>query len=470
MSNLDLAYTPAVELARLIRERALSPVDVVENSLRRIDEVNPSLNCFCAVYPEEALARARDAERAVMASEPLGPLHGVPVAIKDFTPTKGKRTTRGSLAFEDWVPEDDAIVVERLLCAGAIMIGKTTTPEFAASRFTRSPLLGTTRNPWNPERTSGGSSGGSAVAVASGCVPLAEGSDMGGSIRSPASYCGLVGLKPSFGRIPFEILPSVFDQTCHFGPLARTIDDAALFLDVTKGPDDRDIQSFIPPLRIPIPVPADVRGMRLAFSPDLGYATVDPEVDANARAALERLQGLGAEVDEVDPAIPVDAVLAGSLNWAAYTAAMWEGLLPRWRDKMTPSVLRRIDNGLAAGGVELKRTEFARTQLWQRLRPIFQRYDALLCPTTITPVPSADPTEGDVDTIDEHGRYHGVELTFPFNLVGPCPAISVPSGFFADGLPTGLQIVGRVHDEVTVLTIGAALEAALEWRAHRPPI
>ena len=469
MANLDLGYTSATELACLIRDRVLSPVEVVENSLARIGEVNPRLNCFCAVYPEEALARARVAERAVMAAESLGPLHGLPVAIKDLTPTKGKRTTRGSFAFEDWVPDQDAIVVERLLRAGAIMIGKTTTSEFAVG-FTRSPLLGVTRNPWNPERTPGGSSGGSAVAVATGCVPIAEGSDMGGSIRSPASYCGLVGLKPSFGRIPFEIFPSVFDQTPHFGPLARTIDDAALFLDVTKGPDDRDIQSFIPPVRIPIPVPADVRGMRLAFSPGLGYCTVDPEVEANARAALERLQGLGAEVDEVDPAISPDAVIAGSLNSAVYNAAMWGGLLPRWRDKMSPKVLARIETGLEVGGVELKRTEFARTELWKRLRPILAEYHALLCPTTTTPVPSVDASESDFNTVDEHGHYHGVELTYPFNLVGPCPALSVPSGFFTDGLPTGLQIVGRIHDEVTVLTIGAALENALSWRTRRPPI
>ncbi|HEY8014547.1 MAG TPA: amidase, partial [Dongiaceae bacterium] len=232
MADLDLCYMPATEMARRIRDGQLSPVDLMENTLARIEEVNPTLNCFCFVYAEEARAKAKAAEEAVRQRRPLNPLHGVPFAIKDLTPTKGKRTTCGSYAFEQWVPEEDAPIVEALTKAGGIMVGKTTTPEFAYSSFTESPLWGITRNPWDTQRTPGGSSGGSGAAVASGCVPLAEGSDMGGSVRIPASFCGIVGLKPSFGRIPFTILPSMFDSLSHFGPLARTIDDAGLFLDV----------------------------------------------------------------------------------------------------------------------------------------------------------------------------------------------------------------------------------------------
>ena len=289
MTDLDLAYTPATELARRIRARELSPVEVVENSLARIDEVNPALNCFCFTYPDEALDKARDAEQAVMDGKPLGPLHGVPLAIKDLTPTKGKRTTLGSCSHEHNVPDHDAVIVEKLLGAGAIMVGKTMTPEFAYSSYTESPLWGITRNPWNTERSPGGSSGGSGAAVASGCVPFAEGSDMGGSVRIPAALCGITGLKPSFGRIPFEILPSQFDQISHFGPLARTVGDAALFLSVAQGPDERDIQSQKPALDIPIPPPTDLSGMSLALCPNLGYYALHPDVEANCRAAAGEL-------------------------------------------------------------------------------------------------------------------------------------------------------------------------------------
>ena len=246
--DIDLSFTPATELARRIRSRDLSPLEVVKASLARIEEVNPRLNCFCFVYPDEAIDLARDAERALEGNGAVGPLHGVPIAIKDLTPTKGKRTTMGSYAFEHWVPDKSALLVERLQAAGAIMVGKTTTPEFAYSSFTDSPLWGVTRNPWNPERTPGGSSGGSGAAVASGCVPLAEGTDMGGSVRIPAAWCGLVGLKPSFGRIPLDFLPTQFDTIQHFGPLARTVDDARLFLSVAQGPDELDVMSLAPPI------------------------------------------------------------------------------------------------------------------------------------------------------------------------------------------------------------------------------
>ncbi|HEY8014027.1 MAG TPA: amidase, partial [Dongiaceae bacterium] len=300
MADLDLCYMPATEMARRIRDGQLSPVDLMENTLARIEEVNPTLNCFCFVYPEEARAKAKAAEEAVRQRRPLNPLHGVPFAIKDLTPTKGKRTTCGSYAFEQWVPEEDAPIVEALTKAGGIMVGKTTTPEFAYSSFTESPLWGITRNPWDTQRTPGGSSGGSGAAVASGCVPLAEGSDMGGSVRIPASFCGIVGLKPSFGRIPFTILPSMFDSLSHFGPLARTVDDAGLFLDVTQGPDERDIQSLKPKINFPHPIPGSIRGWRLALCVDLGFLYVDTEVEAAVRAAAAALTEQGAVIEEVE--------------------------------------------------------------------------------------------------------------------------------------------------------------------------
>ena len=251
-SMLGSSHEPA-----RIAAREASPVDAVQASLDRIEQVNPRLNCFCFTFPERALAEAR----ALEAEAPRGPLHGVPIAIKDLTPTKGDRTTLGSFSHEHHVPDHDSVIVERLRAAGAIVVGKTTTPEFAYSSFTRSPLWGPTRNPWNTELNPGGSSGGSAAAVASGCVPLAEGTDMGGSVRIPASYCGIVGHKPSFGRIPLDVVPSSWDTIHHFGPLARTIDDARLFLRATAGVDDRDALSMTETMDFSQPIAGDATGL-----------------------------------------------------------------------------------------------------------------------------------------------------------------------------------------------------------------
>ena len=263
MPDLDLCFTPATELAARYRRRELSPVEVVDNALARIEQVNPALNCFAFTYPEEARAAARGAEAAFARGDDPGPLAGVPLAIKDLTPTAGRRTTLGSRAFEHNVPERSALIVERLEQAGAIMVGKTTTPEFAYSSFTDSPLWGITRNPWDLSRSPGGSSGGSGAAVAAGCVPLAEGSDMGGSIRIPASWSGVVGLKPTVGRIPLDFLPSQVDLIHHVGPLARTIDDARAFLRATAGPSDRDLIS-LPAIDLDRPLDRSARGLRSA--------------------------------------------------------------------------------------------------------------------------------------------------------------------------------------------------------------
>ena len=300
-NNIDeLTYLPALELAARVRDKRLSPVEIMRSTISRIELVNPKLNCFCFTFFDEAMSLARDAERSIIDGNPIGPLHGVPIAIKDLTPTKDKRTTRGSKMYQHWVPDRDALIVKRLLAAGAIMVGKTTTPEFAYDSFTHSPLWGITRNPWDPQRTPGGSSGGSGAAVASGCVTLAEGSDMGGSVRIPASFCGLVGLKPSLGRIPMDILPTVFDSISHFGPLSRNIADAALFMNATSGPWERDILSLPYQKTFPTVFDEDLRGLKIALSIDLGYYAVDDEVASAVRATARNLADQGAEVVEVD--------------------------------------------------------------------------------------------------------------------------------------------------------------------------
>jgi Asp-tRNA(Asn)/Glu-tRNA(Gln) amidotransferase A subunit family amidase len=470
MSDIELAYMPATELARLIREKRLSPVDVVRNALERIEEVNPTLNCFCFVYPEEVLELARAAERAVMSGDDIGPLHGLPFAIKDLTPTKGKRTTLGSHVYEDWVPGQDAAIVEALSGAGGIMVGKTTTPEFAHSGFCHSPLWGVTRNPWNPERTPGGSSGGSAAAVATGCAALAEGTDMLGSVRIPAAYCGIVGLKPSLGRIPMDILPSAFDTISHFGPLTRTVDDAALMLGIVQGPDERDILSLSPSIDVPVPLSGDVRGRRMALSVDLGFFAIDEDVASNTRAAASALADAGAQVEEVELGWTRDLVDAGWDLWNVFIAAYFGQHLEEWRDRMDPQVVDQMEAGFAISAVEYKRLEYLRTRAWRDLVTLFESYDALLCPTASTPPQGAEALDADFFEDDSDGLFHGLELTGVFNLVAPCPVLSVPSGFTRDGLPTGLQIVGPRHDDVGVLDIGAALERQRPWHDRHPTV
>ena len=469
MVDIELAYMPATELAQRIARREISPVEAVANSLARIEQVNPRLNCFCFVHPDEALENARTAECTIMAGDEIGPLHGVPIAIKDLTPTRGKITTMGSRVYEHWVPESDAVIVEKLIAAGAILVGKTTTPEFAYSGFTESPLWGVTRNPWDSERTPGGSSGGSSAAVAAGCVSLAEGSDMGGSVRIPASFCGIVGLKPSFGRIPFTILPSQFDSLSHFGPLARTVADAALFLKATQGPDERDIQSLKPALDIPESLTSDVRGVKLALTVDLGYYAVAPEVEMNTRLAVDALRDSGAQIEEVDLGWSAAINEAWTAHWSVYLAQFFGQHLAEWRDRMDPGVVRLMDAGLAMSAVDFKRLEFVRTEHWLKLAPILGEFDALLCPTMTMAAPETGKAEQEFEFVDDTGRYHALDMTAPFSCVSQCPAISVPSGFTEGGLPTGLQIVGRRYDDLGVLNIAAALEQIRPWADRRPP-
>jgi Asp-tRNA(Asn)/Glu-tRNA(Gln) amidotransferase A subunit family amidase len=470
MIDLDLAFTSAVDLARMIAARTVSPLDVVANSLARIDAVNPKLNCFCFVWYDEALAAARSAADAIVHGAAIGPLHGVPVALKDTTPTAGHRTTLGSYTHEHWVPDRDAYVARALQRAGAIVVGKTTTPEFAHTLLTDSPMWGVTRNPWNLARTPGGSSGGSAAAVAAGCVPLAEGTDMGGSVRIPAAWCGIVGLKPGLGRIPMDSLPGLFDLLSHHGPLARTVDDARLFLHATQGPDDADVLSVPCPLDFAAPVPASVRGLRLALSIDLGCWAVDPEIEKAIRSAADALRGAGAIVEEVDLRLTVRDNEVWDELWGVFMATYYGHLVEEFATKMDPDVLSLIERGNAMTAVQLKHLEVERTDLWRRIAAVLAEHDAILCPSMATgpsPAAKAEQPKHERPTDD---RYHGADMTGVFNLVAPCPALSVPCGWDADGMSIGLQVVGRRWREDTVLRIGRAVEVALPDALRRPAI
>lgn len=455
---LDLAAT---RIAAGIATGDFSAEAVMAESIRRAKAIAGPLNPFVLIREEQALAAARAADRAVADGAVLGPLHGVPFAAKDLTPTAGDLTTLGSWTYEDWVPAQSALCIRRLEQAGAILMAKTTTPEFAYSSMTASPRWGVTRNPWNRERTSGGSSGGSAVAVAGAVVPFAEGTDMGGSVRIPAAFCGIVGLKPSLGRIPMTILPSVFDNISHFGPLARRVEDAAAFLAATAGPSDEDISSLPLGFRLSDTRPATLKGRRFALSLDLGYYSVQPQVEVVVRRAVDLLRDAGAVVEEV-PFSWTRAVNDKWFDlWCVFMAAFFGKDLDRWRDRMDPAVVAMIERAGAIGATVYKQVEILRTTMWRDLAALFERYEALLCPTCAVTATPVGETDDDYTATLADGRYNGLDMTCPFNMLPQLPALSLPAGLAADGLPVGLQIVGRRFADEQVLAIGAALEALL---------
>jgi amidase len=468
---MDLCFTPATELAALYRRRQVSPLEVTAAVLARIERVNPLLNAYCTVVGEEALRCARAATAALGRGARLGPLHGIPVSIKDLTPTKGIRTTWGSKRYEHHVPDADGLVVERLRAAGAIILGKTNTPEFGIGGTTDNAVFGVTRNPWNPALTCGGSSGGAAVAVATGLGPLAQGSDLGGSLRVPASFCGVVALRPSPGLVPIYPRDSAWDTYSVQGPMARTVADVATMLAAIAGPDARspisypvDTRAFVEAVRKP-----SVRGLRVGWSRDLGISAVDPEMARIAGEAAGVFRQLGARLDEAHPKFDgVQEVIRVSRG--ARLAGAFGATWPEGRDLLPVYVAADIEAGLSLGAVEIGRAERLRTALWLRVQEFFRTHDLLLTPTTAVPPCAVEmPYPPAIDGKPVAGYFDWFLLTYAFSVVG-VPAISVPCGFTADGLPVGLQIVGRWQDETTVLRAAAAFEAARPWTARRPPI
>src|SRR6266403_1726441 len=440
MAADDVVWRSAVECAALIRRKELSPVELTEAVLARIDAVNPRLNAFCLVAHDVARRLAREAEIAVMKGEPLGLLHGVPVSVKDVLFTRGMRTTGGSRFYADLIPEHDAVSVGRLKAAGAVLLGKTTTSEFGHKAVTESPLFGVTRNPWNLERTPGGSSGGAAAAVASGCGPIALGSDGGGSVRIPAAFCGLVGLKPSYGRVPLGVGFPGWDHVSHVGPLARSVRDAAAVLDVIAGGDDRDRESLPrEPGSYVDACAGSIKGLNVAWTPDLGFARVEAEV-------LE---------------VTGDA--------AAEFYAAWSDELPAAEERLDPTLVKFIRRGGSITARDYLRARARVAEYWEEVRAFSERFDLLLTPTTaVAPFAAGGkaPREIDGESVSVLGW---MPFTYPFNLTGQ-PAVSVPAGLTADGLPVGLQIVGRRHADRAVLAAAAAYEAARPWSARRPAL
>lgn len=464
MESHEICWMNAVDLAGEIRAKKLSPVEVVRGVLERIEAINPKINAYVTLTADAALDAAKQAEAALMEGGELGPLHGVPVSIKDLVFTKGVRTTMGSKLLKDFVPEEDAVLVTRLKKAGAIMLGKTNTPEFGLKMLTDNLLFGITRNPWNLRMSPGGSSGGAAAAVATGLGPLAAGNDGGGSIRIPSSCCGVFGIKPQLGRVPRYPIFHGAEILTHEGPIARTVRDAALMLDVMAGPHWGDVYSIpAPGISFAESLEGGVKGMKIAWSHDLGYAEVDPEVRKICERAAKEFSQMGAEVEEAHPGFDNPEAYHAVLFVADHLAVLSSFGPP---DEIASELDPLTATILFVGG-EMKATEyakamFARQELAVKAGKFFQDYDLLLTPTLAVPPPPVDFT-------DPAGFLKWLPFILVFSLTGQ-PAASVPAGWTEDGLPVGLQIVGRPYDEATVFRAAAAFEEACPWAHKRPPL
>ena len=466
--NESIAFLSASDMKDHYRAKALSPVEVVHAILERIERLNPTLNAFTVVTSELALSQARAAEQAYVAGD-APPLAGIPTSIKDLTPTRGIRTARGSLIDADWVPEDDAPVVERLYAAGAVMLGKTNTPELGWKGDSGNRVFGPSFNPWDLEKTPGGSSGGAAAAVAAGLGPLAQGSDGAGSIRIPAAFCGIFGLKPSFGLVP-QYPPSAVGDLSHLGPMTRTVRDAAMMLNALAGADVRDRLSWSSGIDYERNLDAGVRGLHVAWSPTLGYAQVASDVLENTEQAAMAFRELGCEVQQVDPGLPDPANII-DVMWSGAMAGYFATRLDEVRDLLDPGLLAVVERAASLSAADMAHALQKRNTYYTGMRQFMdlQRFDLLLTPTLPVTAFTAGLDEPDGWQRATLAPLDWTPFTFPFNLTGQ-PAATVPCGFDRNGLPVGLQIVGRWRDDSAVLRAAAAFEAAMPWTEFRPPL
>lgn len=471
MVKKEICWMSAIESTQAFKSGELSPTEVLESTLERVKRYNPELNAIVTHTEEMAREAAKQAEKDIKAGKKVGPLIGVPITIKDLDFLKGVRTTFGSKLYENFIPDEDAIVVERLKKAGAVIIGKTNTPEFGACAFSDNLIFGPSHNPWDKSRTPGGSSGGAAAAVAAGFGPIAQGSDGGGSIRIPSCFCGIYGMKTSFGRVPnYPKLPGGETLTC-VGVLTRTVSDTALALDVIVGPDERD--------RFTLPATGEryleniekgIDGSKIAYSPDLKYAVVDPEVAEITRKAALSFEKLGCRVTEIKP----DLFDMGDYWVNMYLAEMVEAAgkrLEEWKKVVYPAFKPFLEAEPGLKARDYARAVFKREEFWKKIRRTFEEYNFLLTPTTA--VPAWELNEGALGPKKIAGKAVGptgpLPFTMPFNFTGQ-PAANVPCGFTKNRLPVGLQIVGRRYDDLGVLRASRAFEKAFPWQDKKPPL
>ena len=467
------AFASAAELAALVAARGVSPVELVDAAIARIEASQGTVNAFITLCAEEARAAAWEAEAAVMLGDPLPLLHGVPFAVKDLVNTAGVKTTFGSVALADNVPAADSPSVARLKAAGAILIGKTTTPEFGHKCFTEAPLFGRTANPWDLSRTCGGSSGGAAAAVAAGLAPIGIGTDGGGSSRIPAACCGVVGFKQTLGLVPHDLTPDGFGNQSHITPMTRTVRDTALMLQAMAGPDRCDPHSLglaTPDFLAAAQPEGDLSGMRIAWRPFLGNDKLSAEVRAACEAALKALEELGAAIlpteDDFQTTEPI---------WLVLTQSFWNARFRRYvaqfGNRMSETLVRQMDTGAAHSAVALQEAMFERTRVFRQIEGWFAECDLVATPTLSRTALDIGhdffaPIEIDGEIADTV-RKSWYPYTLPFNLSGN-PAVTLPCGFGSDGLPIGLQLIGPHLADARLLRAAALFERARPWADKRP--
>jgi aspartyl-tRNA(Asn)/glutamyl-tRNA(Gln) amidotransferase subunit A len=469
----DLTLTPAWQLSEMLDQHQVSSVELTKAFLERIADVNPKINAYLTVADELALAQAANADAAIAKNERRGPLHGLPLSIKDLAITKGLRTTRGSKAFENWIPDEDDIVSERIRASGAVFLGKTNTPEFGHRGTTENLVGEPCRNPWDLSRTPGGSSGGAAAALVANLCAVATGSDGGGSVRIPAGFCGVYGIKPSQGRVPAPYAgPGGWRPFSQNGPMARTVRDACMLFQVMAGPDPRDPTALAAPapdfLAACVP---DVKGLRIAWSPDLGYAAVDNEIERIAERAAFAFSDMGAIVEQ--PSLKLDGPLileTFRTVWETDLFANYGYLLDDHRDDLDPLLREQLENAATWPALKLSLALRELERHRGAVRDIMADYDLILTPSLAVPAFRIGEFPTSID-----GRkladplWDFTPFSYPFNMTGN-PAASIPCGFTGSGLPVGLHIVGRQGDEATVIRASAAFEEARPWDDVRPLI
>lgn len=463
----DLTFASALELKRLIASKDVSPVEVVEAALQRLQAVEPALNSFATVTDEIALQAAREAEQAIMNGDEPGLLHGLPVSVKDLVVMDGVRCAFGSRSMADNIAREDAPSAERLKRHGACIVGKTTTSEFGCKAVGDNPLTGITRNPWNTDKTPGGSSAGAAASIAAGVTPFGLGTDGGGSVRIPASFTGLFAIKPQFARIPVYPV-SATTTLAHVGPMSRTVRDAALLLAAIAGFDARDpfaVAEEVPDFLAACETP--IKGMRIAWSPTYGYAKPDPEVLSICENAAKVFEELGCNVDLVDDAIGEDPVEMWDAEFYTGVATRLRDVLKERPEILDPAVADILSRALKRPLEDYSAQIFARYAFREKMRAFFDSYDLLLSPTL--PVPAFDVRVDIPAGHEDANIVSWVRYTYPFNLTGQ-PAASIPAGFTSDGLPVGLQMVAGALREADIFAAAAAFEDARPWAERRPPV
>jgi len=469
--EVELCFKDAIDLARMIRKREVSATEVMTAFYAQIRRINPMVNAICTLISEEdAMSAARRADEQLARKEFCGVLHGLPLAVKDLVLTAGMRTTFGSRIYQDFIPEQDGLFVERLKGAGAIIIGKTNTPEFGAGSQTFNEVFGATLNPYDPARTCGGSSGGAAVALACGMVPLADGSDLGGSLRNPASFCNVVGFRPSPGRVPSWPRFQAWNSLPVEGPMARTVQDLAFMLSVMAGPDPRSPISINEPgWSFSRPLARDFRGIRIAWSRNLGRYPVEPAVTEVCEKARRTFVELGCCVEDGEPDFSDADEIFQVLRATMFASDRAEDL-KNHRHLMKETVIWNIEQGQKLSGLDVWRAEVKRTALFHRVREFLERYQYLILPVSqVAPFPIAVEWVNEIDGVKMESYIDWMATCYAITLTG-LPSISVPCGFTSTGLPVGLQIVGPSHRDFEVLQLAHAFEQLTQWGKVRPPI